>query len=504
MDFTKDVVVPAALSEILSRIFSFLFDNLATRLAGGGRDAHRRRLEQLLGNIGSMVEEAEGRHITNHQLLSHLKALTVGMYRGRFALEVTDLDDATNAIDGDDNSTAAAAAGKRPFALCSAFNSKAKRSRVTRLILGAGGGGGDGTERLAAMVEELEGLTRDYMRQFIMLVQGYPRRIHRPVTTALYMDRCVFGRHVEKERIVDFLLHGGPPNRAPFLSALAVVGAKKVGKTTLVKHACDDERVRGHFAAIEWFETPAVVRAGGAPDQTIWESGGPEYLAGVRRILGGSPVRRGAVAAGVRGRVAHGRVRAGRVPDERGVRRRREQASLHVPGRGPGKDRHGGAGGAGDAAAGGVLVLLQGVRVRWSGPAGPPARRGCGAGDLGAAGVHVLDARVLGKLLGANFDARFWRKVLAAILRCERRPMLVGVLLELLPVRGRLQSYGYCRTPPKFTVQDVLSAGVSGGGGGESEEGFTVHLCKETLYMDHWYSITFKNDDMAAAAAPVL
>ncbi|CAL5040311.1 unnamed protein product [Urochloa decumbens] len=205
MDFTKDVVVPAALSEILSRIFSFLLDNLATRLAAGGRDAHRRRLEQLLRNIGSMVEEAEGRHITNHQLLSHLKlkALTVGM--------------------------------------------------------------------------------------------------------------C-----------------------------------------------------RGHFAVIEWFETPAVVRAGGAPDQTIWESGGPEYLAG------GAP------------------------------------------------------------------------------------------------------------------DQTIW----------ERRPMLVGVLLDLLPVRGRLQSYGYCRTPPKFTVQDVLGAGVSGGGGGESEEGFTVHLCKETLYMDHWYSITFKNDDM--------
>jgi hypothetical protein len=64
MEFTKEVVVPAALSEILGRIFSFLFDNFPSRPSPGARGAHRR----LLANIGSMVEEAEGRHITNQQL----------------------------------------------------------------------------------------------------------------------------------------------------------------------------------------------------------------------------------------------------------------------------------------------------------------------------------------------------------------------------------------------------------------------------------------------------
>ncbi|OEL38309.1 hypothetical protein BAE44_0000672 [Dichanthelium oligosanthes] len=171
--------------------FAFLFDRFP-RPAPGARELHRR----LLGNIGSMVEEAEGRHITNHQLLCHLKALTMGMYRGCFVLKVMDLDDVRNAggesdDDEEDKTVAAATAGKRSsFALCSPFN-KAKCSRVTSLILGGGGGGGgdDGTKRMAA-----------------------------------------------------------------------VVGAKNVGKTTLVKHACDDERVR-----IEWFKTPNIVRAGGRP-----------------------------------------------------------------------------------------------------------------------------------------------------------------------------------------------------------------------------------------------
>ncbi|KAF8687500.1 hypothetical protein HU200_043196 [Digitaria exilis] len=516
MDFTREIVVPAALSEILGRIFAFLFDSFQ-RPSPGARDQHRRRLEQLLGNMGRIVEEAEGRHITNQQLLSHLKSLTVAMYRGRFALEVTDLDDVTNAAvagednhddddndcgDGDHDATNNATAGKRSsFALCSSFK-RAKRSRVTRLILGGVAGAGDeddGTERLATVVEELEHLTRDYMREFIMLVQGYPRKVDRPVRTTLYMDRCVFGRHVEKERIVDFLLHRSPTNRAPFLSMLAVVGEKKVGKTTLVKHACNDERVRGHFARIEWFETPDVVRRGGGPDQTIWHSDGPEYLAGVRRIL-----------------AEHRRLAAGG-----------EWSLLVFEDAWPIDERAWSelAGAPASALPDGskLLVTCRDADVARLGTAEPvvldklrreeywyyfkafafggedPRQHPRIAAVAREISEHLertfLDARVLGTLLRANFDARFWRRVLAAIVRCERRPMHVGVLLELLPVRGRLQSYGYCRSPPKFTVQDVLSAGAGGGGGGGgTEEGFTVHLCRETLYMDHWYSITFKND----------
>ena len=511
MDFTREVVVPAALSEILGRIFAFLFDSIPRPPSPGARELHRQRLERLLGNIGSMVEVADGRHITNQQLLSHLQALTAGMYRGRFALEVTDLDDATrNAVDDDDDATtdpAASNAGKRSFALCPSFD-RAKRSRVTSLILGGNNNGGGGTERLAAAVEELEALTRDYMREFILLVQGYPRKVHRPVRTTLYMDRCVFGRHVEKERVVDFLLRRAPSpsGRAPYLSVLAVVGAKKVGKTTLVKHACDDERVRGHFARIEWFETPDVVRAGGHPGQYMWESGGPEYLAGVRRIL------------------AEPRFAASPSPsllvfeDAWPMDESAWAALASSPTLAP----------LGDGSK--LLLTCRDADLARLGTADPVVLRtlqqeeywyyfkafAFGGADprehprVAAVAREIsehlertfLDARVLGTLLRANFDARFWRKVLAAIVSCERRPLHVGVLLELLPVRGRLQSYGYCRSPPKFTVQDVLSSARPSGSGSGSEEGFTVHLCRETLYMDHWYSITFKNDDRAAPPPP--
>uniref|UniRef100_A0A453SMT8 NB-ARC domain-containing protein n=1 Tax=Aegilops tauschii subsp. strangulata TaxID=200361 RepID=A0A453SMT8_AEGTS len=442
MDFAKEVVVQAALSEILGRIFSSLLDGLRLPTDGGARDAHRRRLERLLGSIGSMVEEAEGRHINNHQLLGHLKVLTEGMYRARFALEAADLDDAHDADATDDDGDR-----RRPLALLSPFN-RAKRSRITSLIWGAGAGAGAGDhdggsmKRLAAASEELEELTRDCTREFVLLVQGYPR---------------------------------------------------KVGKTTVVKHACDDERVRGHFARVEWFETPEVVKAGGQAGQTAWESDGPEYLAGVRRIIGEPREGRSLL------------VFDDAWPVDASAWR--ELASSTTTGAGDCKliftCRDADLARDMSTAAEPVVLGKAPMEEYWyyfkafafGGGADPrdnPRAAAVGRQICERLDRTYLDARVLGGLLGANLgDTPFWRRMLAALARCERRPLHVGVLLELLPVNGRrLQSYGYCRSPPNVTVQDVLGGRASGGS--DEDGSMTVHLCRETLYMDHWYSITFK------------
>ncbi|KAK3143630.1 hypothetical protein QOZ80_4AG0302820 [Eleusine coracana subsp. coracana] len=509
MDFAREVVVPAALSEIVGRIFSCLIDNFPRPSSAGARDAHRRRLERLLGNIGSVVEEAEGRHITNLHLLNQLKSLTDAMYRGRFALEATDLDDIKNGsiLDDDDADDAAVttAAGKRSSALSSPFVSAAKRARV---ILGCGDGATEKTSRLAVVVEELDAVTRDYMHDFILLVQGYPRRcnnVPRPLTTTLFMDRCVFGRHVEKERIVDFLLHHAPTTTGTGLSALAVVGAKKAGKTTLVKHACDDERVQGHFARVEWFETPDVVRAGGWAGQTMWESGGPEYLAGVRRIL--SDERR----VGLSGRSLLVFEDAWPVDESAWAALMAASSALADGSKLIFTCRDADLARIIGTGAEPVVLRRLGEEEYWYyfkafafGGADPRdhPRIAAVAREISRNMDRIfIDARVLGTLLRANFDARFWWRMLDAMVRCQRRPLHVGVLLDLLPVRGRMQSYGYCRSPPRFTVQDVLGASACsssgsglGLGGGDPDEGFTIHLCRETLYMDHWYSITFNND----------
>uniref|UniRef100_A0A804Q770 NB-ARC domain-containing protein n=2 Tax=Zea mays TaxID=4577 RepID=A0A804Q770_MAIZE len=57
---------------------------------------------------------------------------------------------------------------------------------------------------------------------------------------------------METELVVDFLLLRARADHAPErrLDVLPIVGPRKVGKSTLVAHACRDERVRGRFSQI--------------------------------------------------------------------------------------------------------------------------------------------------------------------------------------------------------------------------------------------------------------
>ncbi|PVH47279.1 hypothetical protein PAHAL_4G026800 [Panicum hallii] len=428
MEFTREVVVPAAPRSLDGYCHSCLITS-----AG-------RRLERLLGNIGSLVEEAEGRHITNHHLLAHLKALASGMYRGRFALEVTDLDDASNAVGhdggggGGDAAVAVTVVGQRSLALRSSFNS-AKRYRATSLILG--GGGDDGMERLAAAVDELESLTREYTREFILLVQGYPRKVQRPVRTTLYMDRCV-RREGAHRRLPDAARAG---------RRRAVPEHTRGRRRQEVREDHPREARLRRRARSRPLRAHRVVRDAGrrAPGRPPGPDHVGERRAGVPRRRAPHPRRAailgGAVPARVRGSLARRRVvleRASVVPERA---RRREQAPLHVPRRRPRPARHGGASGAPPPAAGGVLVLLQGVRVRRRRPAGLPSDRGGRAGDLRAPGAHVPRRQ------GARHAARgqLRRQVLAqgALRHCQvQAPAVPRRRAARAPARARPAAIG--------------------------------------------------------------
>ncbi|GJN35098.1 hypothetical protein PR202_gb23831 [Eleusine coracana subsp. coracana] len=110
--------------------------------------------------------------------------------------------------------------------------------------------GADG-EIVDRVLENLQGLSGDLV-EFIMLLQGY-RPIRQPLATNIFMEGQMFGRHVEKERIINFLLHDGGGKSMGQLAVLPIVGDIGVGKTTLVQHACDDPRVRNHFFLIMLF-----------------------------------------------------------------------------------------------------------------------------------------------------------------------------------------------------------------------------------------------------------
>ncbi|CAL4950676.1 unnamed protein product [Urochloa decumbens] len=83
--------------------------------------------------------------------------------------------------------------------------------------------GSDATGWLSTAVESIEAALSD-MEEFV---------------------RCMFGRQMEKEHIVSFLLQP-----AQDLEVLPVIGPHEVGKRTLVEHVCLEERVRDRFGKI--------------------------------------------------------------------------------------------------------------------------------------------------------------------------------------------------------------------------------------------------------------
>ncbi|WVZ90732.1 LOW QUALITY PROTEIN: hypothetical protein U9M48_037006 [Paspalum notatum var. saurae] len=103
-------------------------------------------------------------------------------------------------------------------------------------------------DEIDRVLERLQGMSHD-LREFIMLLQDC-KPVRRPMATSIFRDGQMFGRHVEKETVINFLLHEDDQSTGGELGVLPIIGANGVGKTTLVQYACDDARVRNHFSVI--------------------------------------------------------------------------------------------------------------------------------------------------------------------------------------------------------------------------------------------------------------
>ena len=79
----------------------------------------------------------------------------------------------------------------------------------------------------------------------------------------LILDHGMFGRQMEMARIMEFLLQEEVPiDGNP--GVLPIVGPRRIGKSTLIEHACNHERVRDHFSQIMCFR-----QCGARDDRTV-------------------------------------------------------------------------------------------------------------------------------------------------------------------------------------------------------------------------------------------
>jgi hypothetical protein len=98
-------------------------------------------------------------------------------------------------------------------------------------------------DRLSSMIDDLN--------ELVMFLMSYPRLYRQPYSMHILLGNCMFGRQMEAELVINFLLHTKPHSNKE-LDVLPVVGPLRVGKSTLIAHVCKDERVCNYFSKILW------------------------------------------------------------------------------------------------------------------------------------------------------------------------------------------------------------------------------------------------------------
>jgi hypothetical protein len=220
------VVISGVIGDVVARAISLLAGQLQDRR---GVQDKLRQLRHLVIRLESAVEAAEERRITSRALLAWLSELVDAVYQGRYFLDASQGEDALEITDDGRGLL-------RSLFLPSSFN-PSKRLRVAaRRLMARGGGGG----ALPNLQRASGGLA-----EFIMLLQGCPPAPYRPLTTNIDAESQMFGRHVEMRRVLDFLLHDDDE-----LGVLPIIGRAGMGKTTLMQHVCDEPAVRRRFSLI--------------------------------------------------------------------------------------------------------------------------------------------------------------------------------------------------------------------------------------------------------------
>ncbi|TVU40674.1 hypothetical protein EJB05_14143, partial [Eragrostis curvula] len=211
---------------------AFLVDRYSKMTTTTMKDKRLHNLERLLLQVSIIIEEAEGRHITNKAIIHQLNLLRKEMYSGFFIMD--SLRRQKTDVEGHDVS--------HSFAL-SKFN-PAKRIFFTSIDT-------YGDEDLQQVLDNLNNIIEDTYG-LVMFLKNHPPLYRQPYSMHLYISRCMFGRQVEMERIMDFLMQKDH-QVTESVGILPIVGPRWVGKSTIIAHVCNDAKVRDYFSQVMIF-----------------------------------------------------------------------------------------------------------------------------------------------------------------------------------------------------------------------------------------------------------
>lgn len=189
-------------------------------------------LERLLLRISIIMEEAEGRQITNRALICQLNLLRKEMYREYFNLDT--LRYHRTEVQGYDVS--------HSFSHSELNNAKHRFLSTTD---------SHREEELQQVIEYFNNIIED-ANGLVVFLRNYPPLYRQPYSAHLLIGKCMFGRQMEMDTIMDFLFRKEHLD-VESVAILPIVGPTHVGKSTLVAHVYNDARVRSYFSRILLF-----------------------------------------------------------------------------------------------------------------------------------------------------------------------------------------------------------------------------------------------------------
>ncbi|XP_062186432.1 putative disease resistance protein RGA3 [Phragmites australis] len=224
-----EMFLSAVLAELTTRSINFFISKSSKPSALDVED----RLRSVLLRAQVIVDEAMGPHITNRAMLLQVDMLRDAMHRGHYVLDTFryqhhDKEEAKNQI--------------------VSHSSLLSRVNSAKDFCFSAGTSTQILEQLQKALDDLRSMILD-LDELVVFLTSYPRLYRQPYSMHLLLGNCMFGRQMEAELVISFLLHTGP-HGSEDLGVLPIVGPSKVGKSTLVAHVCKDERVRDHFSEI--------------------------------------------------------------------------------------------------------------------------------------------------------------------------------------------------------------------------------------------------------------
>ncbi|CAL5077614.1 unnamed protein product [Urochloa decumbens] len=218
----------SVLGELASRSINFFISKSSKAKVLDVEDS----LQRVLLRAQVIIDEATGRHITSQAVLQQLDMLRDAMYHGCYILD-------TFRCQSHDEHDANDQVVSHSFALSKVNSLKGfcSSSRNTHIL-----------EQLQDALDNLSYMILD-VKELVVFLTSYPRLYRQPYSMHLLLHNCMFGRQMEAELVLNFLLQARP-HGAEELEVLPIVGPGRVGKSTLVANVCKDERVRDQFSEI--------------------------------------------------------------------------------------------------------------------------------------------------------------------------------------------------------------------------------------------------------------